>query len=376
LPAIVVEDLIKSYARGPGGLGGRTVALAGVSLTIEPGETVGIIGPNGAGKTTLLGCLLGFLRPDSGRIAIHGLPVDDLAVRAATGYLPERLVLDRWMSGRALLHFHHALAGLPRESRPRDCDALLDRVGLDREAASRRVGRYSRGMLQRLALAQALLGDPRLLYLDEPISGVDPAGIVVFRDILSKLSASGATILINSHQLAEVERVCHRVVFVKQGRVEAMETMRAGAAHARVLRVRLSTEQPAVSPERLAALAGGAGATFRGWSAPDARFGVADDAGATRLVAALAREGVALIEVMPEEGRLERLFASGAAGAATPEAAPRGSAPGPSIPAAAQGGVAPGPSAPAAPAGTPAPAPQDDHSRFMPPPGPPAEGPR
>jgi len=308
LPAIVVEDLVKSYARG---LGARTVALDGVSLTIEPGETVGIIGPNGAGKTTLLGCLLGFLRPDSGRITIDGRDVDDLAVRASTGYLPERLVLDRWMSGRALLGYHHALAGLPAESRRADCEALLDRVGLDRAAADRRVGRYSRGMLQRLALAQALLGEPRFLYLDEPISGVDPAGIVVFRDILARLSESGATILINSHQLAEVERVCHRVVFVKQGRIEAMDTTRAGAAHARVLRVRLSTEHPVLPVEQLSAVATAAGATFRGWSAPDARFAVEDDSGATRLIAALVRAGVAVIEVIPEEGRLERLFTEG-----------------------------------------------------------------
>jgi ABC-2 type transport system ATP-binding protein len=308
LPAIVVEDLVKSYSKGFGGLGGRVTALAGVSLAIEPGETVGIIGPNGAGKTTLLGCLLGFLRPDSGRILVDGRAVDDLTVRAATGYLPERLVLDRWMSGTAFMHYHHALARLPDSSRVHDCAQLLDRVGLDREAGSRRVGRYSRGMLQRLALAQALIGSPRFLYLDEPISGVDPAGIVVFRDILTGLSASGATVIINSHQLSEVERVCHRVVFVKQGKVEAMETMRAGAAHARVLRVRLSTEQPLVPAERLATLAAGAGAAFRGWSAPDARFAVPDDAGATRLIAALVNGGVAVIEASPEEGRLERLF--------------------------------------------------------------------
>jgi len=343
LSAIVVEDLVKSYPRG---LGARTVALDGVSLTIEPGETVGIIGPNGAGKTTLLGCLLGFLRPDSGRITIDGHDVDDLAVRAATGYLPERLVLDRWMSGRALLQYHHALAGLPVDSRRTDCEALLDRVGLDRAAADRRVGRYSRGMLQRLALAQALLGEPRFLYLDEPISGVDPAGIVVFRDILSRLSASGATILINSHQLAEVERVCHRVVFVKQGRIEAMDTTRAGSAHARVLRVRLSTEQPVTPAEQLSAIAAGAAATFRGWSAPDARFAVTDDSGATRLIAALVRAGVAVIEVIPEEGRLERLFTEGSA-ATTPAHAPAAAAP----------AVAPAP-----PAGP------DDETRFMPPP--------
>jgi ABC-2 type transport system ATP-binding protein len=308
LPAIVVENLVKSYSRGVGGIGGRVTALAGVSLAFEPGETVGIIGPNGAGKTTLLGCLLGFLRPDSGKLSIEGRAVDDLEIRAATGYLPERLVLDRWMSGMAFMHYHHALAGLPQGTRHRDCQELLDRVGLDREAAGRRVGRYSRGMLQRLALAQALLGNPRFLYLDEPISGVDPAGIVTFREILSGLSANGATVIINSHQLSEVERVCHRVVFVKQGRVEAMDTTRAGASHARVLRVRLSTEQPVPAAERLATIAQEATATFRGWTAPDARFAVADDAGATRLLAALLAAGVAVTEASPEEGRLERLF--------------------------------------------------------------------
>jgi ABC-2 type transport system ATP-binding protein len=318
VPAIVVENLVKSYARGMGGLGGRVTALAGVSLAFEAGETVGIIGPNGAGKTTLLGCLLGFLRPDSGTLSIEGRAVDDLEIRAVTGYLPERLVLDRWMSGRAFLHYHHALAGLPESSRRQDCERLLERVGLDREAAGRRVGRYSRGMLQRLALAQALIGKPRFLYLDEPISGVDPAGIVTFREILSELSATGATTIINSHQLSEVERVCHRVVFVKQGKVEAMDTTRAGASHARVLRVRLSTEAPAPAPERLAAIAMEAGGSFRGWSAPDARFAVADDAGATRLLAALLAAGVAVTEANPEEGRLERLFTG--AGAPSPGA--------------------------------------------------------
>jgi ABC-2 type transport system ATP-binding protein len=220
------------------------------------------------------------------------------------------LVLDRWMTGIAFMEYHHALAGLPVATRRTECMQLLDRVGLAAEASNRRVGRYSRGMLQRLALAQALLGNPRFLYLDEPISGVDPAGIVVFRDILTQLSASGATVLINSHQLSEVERVCSRVVFVKAGRLEAMETTRAGAAHARVLRVRLSTEQVAPDIARFTSLGIAAGATFRGWSAPDARFAVADDAAATRLLATLVREGVAVIEAMPDEGRLERLFAS------------------------------------------------------------------
>jgi len=312
-PALLVESVVKTYRAG---LGGRAVrALDGVSLSVEPGETLGIIGPNGAGKTTLLGCLLGFLTLDAGRIEVEGRAPDDLEVRAATGYLPERLVLDRWMNGLDFLRYHHALARLRDESREDDCEAALDRVGLERAAGLQRIGRYSRGMLQRLGLAQALLGSPRLLFLDEPISGVDPAGVMLFRRILTELSQSGVTILINSHQLAEVERVCTRVVFVQKGRIEAMDTVRAGASQARVLRVRLATGPLPPAPSALAAIAAGAGAGFKEWVAPDARFAVADDATTTRLLAALLAAGVPVVEAAPEEGRLERLFTQGPGGA-------------------------------------------------------------
>jgi len=182
-------------------------------------------------------------------------------------------------------------------------------------------------MLQRLAFAQALLGSPKLLFLDEPISGVDPAGVLLFRRVLTELTAQGVTVLVNSHQLSEVERVCTRVVFVNKGRLAAVETMRAGAEHARVLRVRLAAGAwpPAgvAAAARLAELAQGAGATYREWLAPDARFGVADDAGATRLLAALIGAGLPVIEAAPEEGRLERLFAAPAASSApTPATTP------------------------------------------------------
>ena len=197
MPAIVIDSLVKTYARGPGGLGGSVRALDGVSLVVEHGETLGIIGPNGAGKTTLLGCLLGFLRLDSGTVRVDDREPDDLAIRAATGYLPERLVLDRWMTGRDFLRYHHALARLPASTRAPDVDAALARVGLEPPAWALRIGRYSRGMLQRLALAQAMLGRPRFLFLDEPVSGVDPTGVLLFRRLLSELSSTGCTIVIN-----------------------------------------------------------------------------------------------------------------------------------------------------------------------------------
>lgn len=312
-PALLIDNVVKTYR------GGAVRALDGVSLTVQRGETLGIIGPNGAGKTTLLGCLLGFLRPDSGHIEIDGRAPDDLAVRAYTGYLPERLVLDRWMTGSEFLRYHHELAQLDGATRDADCVAALDRVGLDRAAGLQRIGRYSRGMLQRLGLAQALLGSPRLLFLDEPISGVDPSGVLLFRRLLAEMSAQGVTIVVNSHQLAEVERVCSRVVFVKKGRIEAMETVRAGAESSRVLRARFASHAPWPQPQGgetpaalLARVATGAGATWLEYTAPDARFRVTDDVGATRLLAALLAAGLPLIEASPDEGRLERLFAPGA----------------------------------------------------------------
>ncbi|MBI5710861.1 MAG: ABC transporter ATP-binding protein [Candidatus Eisenbacteria bacterium] len=311
MTGIRIETLTRTYRAG------QVRALDGVSLAIAPGEVFGIIGPNGAGKTTLLGCLLGFLRPDAGSITVDGHAPDDLAIRRVTGYLPERLTLDRWMSGAGFLAYHHALAGLAAASRARDVAAALERVGLDATAGARAIRRYSRGMLQRLGLAQALLGDPRYVFLDEPASGVDPAGVVLFRRLLNEARARGATVVLNSHQLDQVERVCDRVAFVSRGRVEAMETLAAGAAAARVLRVRAAGALP--TREALALAAAGAGAELLEVASPLARFAVADDAAAARLVAALVAAGVPVAEAASEEGRLERLFLEG-------PAAPGGSA--------------------------------------------------
>jgi ABC-type multidrug transport system ATPase subunit len=304
MSGIAVDGVSKTYR------GGRVRALDGVSLAIAPGEAFGVIGPNGAGKTTLFGCLLGLLRPDAGRITVDGRAPDDVTVRAVTGYLPERLVLDRWMRGLDFLRYHHALARLSEASREDDVRAAFAQVGLDPAAENQPVRRYSRGMLQRLGLAQALLGSPRYVFLDEPSSGVDPAGVVLFRRLLGELKRQGATIVLNSHQLEQVERVCDRVAFVRQGRVESVETLHAGATHTRILRVRLTRDAAGAMPEggRLAALAQAAGAQVDRYEPPIARFVVADDAASARLIAALVQGGVAVVEATPDESRLERLF--------------------------------------------------------------------
>jgi ABC-2 type transport system ATP-binding protein len=261
----------------------------------------------------LLGCLLGLLRPDSGSIELDGHSPDDRAVKRVTGYLPERLVLDRWMTGGQFLAYHHALAELDSARRPQAVAESLERVGLSPEAGRMRIRKYSRGMLQRLGLAQALLGEPRYLFLDEPISGVDPAGVMLFRRLLAEARARGATLVINSHQLAEIERVCDRVAFVRSGRVESIETPRAAETLMRVLVVRwvASTAAEVVTAARLGAIAETAGATIAETIAFGARFVVRDDEGAARLLEALQAAGVRVTEASPEGGRLERLFAGG-----------------------------------------------------------------
>ena len=221
---IVVENVSKAYGRR------RTRALDGVSLEIARGETVGLIGPNGAGKTTLLSCLLGFLRPDSGTIRIDGRPVDDLSIRARTGYMPERLGFDRELTGTDFLAFHWRLAGGDPRRTKEETSAAAARVGLEADALSRKLRTYSRGMLQRIGVAQATLRDPDLLFLDEPASGTDPLGVVTVRDRILEARKRGATIVLNSHQLPEVEKVCDRIVFIDHGRLTRTETLTGEAA--------------------------------------------------------------------------------------------------------------------------------------------------
>ncbi len=231
---IAVQNVSKSYGRG----GRKAKALDGVSLDVARGETLGLIGPNGAGKTTLLSCLLGFLRPDQGSIRIDGLDPDDLAVRARSGYMPERLGFDRELSGRAFLAHHWRLSGGDPGRTDYEVSAAAEKVGLEPEALTRRLRTYSRGMLQRAGVAQALFGDPELLFLDEPASGTDPVGVAVVRDRILEAKARGATIILNSHQLAEVERVCDRVAFLDRGRLAGVETLRGenAAPRAAILR--------------------------------------------------------------------------------------------------------------------------------------------
>ncbi len=203
-------------ASGLGKLYGRTQALDGVSLELAQGELVGLLGPNGAGKSTLVKICCGLVRPSRGEAEICGAPAGSRAARAALGYLAELFRFPGWMTAEELLQLHQRLAGSEggRDERMR----LLELVSLA-DDPRRRVDAMSKGMQQRLGIAQALIGEPRVLILDEPTSALDPAGRRVVRDLLDELRRRGVAVLLNSHLLSEVELVCDRVVILSHGRV-------------------------------------------------------------------------------------------------------------------------------------------------------------
>jgi len=197
---------------------GAKVAVADLSLTVRRGEVFGFLGPNGAGKTTSLKMLLGLVPSSGGEATLLGKPLGDLAARARMGFLPEHFRFHDWLTGRELLRFHGRLFGLTGALLEARIETLLARVDL-LEAAGREVKGYSKGMLQRVGLAAAILNEPELVFLDEPTSGLDPLGRLLVRDVIRELRAGGTSVFLNSHLLGEVEATCDRVAFVKEGRV-------------------------------------------------------------------------------------------------------------------------------------------------------------
>jgi ABC-2 type transport system ATP-binding protein len=196
---------------------GPKVAVAELSLAVRVGEVFGFLGPNGAGKTTSLKMLLGLTRPTAGTGTLLGAPIGDRRARARVGFLPEHFRFHDWLEGRELLRFHGRLLGLDGLGLDARIESLLERVDL-LDAIDRPLHGYSKGMLQRIGLAQAMLNDPELVFLDEPTSGLDPLGRLLVRDIIGELRARGTTVFLNSHLLGEVEVTCDRVAFIRQGR--------------------------------------------------------------------------------------------------------------------------------------------------------------
>jgi ABC-2 type transport system ATP-binding protein len=201
------------------------LAVDNISLRVPRGATYGLLGPNGAGKTTFVKMLLSCAHPTSGTARVFGLDTREPAARRPIGYLPENHRFPTYMTGWGMLDFYGALSGMDSATRRKRIPELLNRVGLEDRAQHLRLGKYSKGMLQRVGLAQALMHSPRLLVLDEPSDGVDPVGRKQIRDVLHELEQQGVTIFLNSHLLAEVELFCHEVAIIQRGKVALKGTV-------------------------------------------------------------------------------------------------------------------------------------------------------
>ncbi len=287
-PAAWCSGLRKRY--------GRQIAVDGVSLEVGRGEVVGLLGPNGAGKTTVIKMLLGLVRPDAGEVLLLGQPAGDPASRARVGYLPELFRYQPWLSAAGVLALHVRLSGTAVPvAEQRETLAL---VGLAHRAGDR-VGGFSKGMQQRLGLAVALVARPEFVVLDEPTSALDPLGRVDVRDLVLSLRARGVAVLLNSHLIGEVERVCDRVVVLDRGRVAASGTLIELLGQHEV-RLHL-TGLPPAGEARLAA----AGPVRREGDWFTVALTVDDEATVPDLVADLAALGVRVHAVEPGRISLE-----------------------------------------------------------------------
>jgi ABC-2 type transport system ATP-binding protein len=222
-PAIRISNLTKDFAVGIRGM--KLRAVDDLCLEIGHNEIFGLLGPNGSGKSTTIKIILGLLAPSAGACEIYGQPSQQVRARRSVGFLPEAPYFYRYLSGRELVRYYARLCAVPRSKTNEAVDSVIDLVGMS-EAAHRRVGTYSKGMLQRIGLAQALVHDPQLVILDEPTAGVDPLGSAAIAEIVRELKRRGKTVLLSSHLLAQIEGLCDRVAIlhrgqlVKEGRVD------------------------------------------------------------------------------------------------------------------------------------------------------------
>lgn len=275
----------------------RHEVLKGVDLDLAPGEVVGLIGPNGAGKTTLMSCLLGFLHVDEGEMTVDGLDRNHIEVRRRTGFMPERMNFDRGVTGRQFLRYMARLAGVPRADVDDRSDDIMAQLEID-AAAEDRLGQYSRGMLQRIGLCQALIHEPDFIFLDEPASGLDPNGVLLVRDLIAAQKSRGAAVLLNSHQLSEVEKVCDRVLFLHGGVIARAETLR----HADRVVVSIRLLDGSFDPAVVARIAGVPADGNTVIATVETETAVAG------LVAALAAAGAGVVEVRRHVADLEGIF--------------------------------------------------------------------
>jgi ABC-2 type transport system ATP-binding protein len=309
-----VDELVKDVRPGFG-LRKKRI-LEGISFRVREREIFGFIGPNGAGKTTTLKVLMGLIRATSGQASILGHDVSEITFRRQIGFLPEQPYFYDYLTGREILRFYAKLSGVSQESRERRVSELLDLVGLA-TAGNMRLRSYSKGMLQRVGVAQALVHDPQVVFLDEPMSGLDPVGRKEVRDIILRLRDEGKTIFMNTHILSDVEMVCDRVAIIVSGRIRYEgaidEFLDAGEPEADLVFANLPAETAAQLEESFAARLRGHGDRI------ELRIAEKDSSAVLRLA---LDAGAVVISATPHRVSLESIFLS-AVNEADAEGGPR-----------------------------------------------------
>ena len=307
-PEIVVDivDLTKDYEIGF--LKKRKVrALDRLTLQVHRGEIFGFLGPNGAGKTTTLKLLMRLIYPTEGTARILGHPIDDVSTRARLGYLPENPYFYDYLSGRELLEYTAALFGVPAEQASLRTKELLELVGLDPDRANRQLRKYSKGMLQRIGIAQALVNDPEIVFMDEPMSGLDPIGRREVRDLLLSLRTQGKTVFFSSHILSDVEALCDRAAILSRGRLVRCGTVQelTGIQDSAVEVVALG-----IDPLALPRFSQNVSSLHSASATPNGVHLVLKDESEVDNVLVLIRElGGKLVSINPQRASLEDIFA-------------------------------------------------------------------
>ena len=300
--AIEIDNLTMDYETGFWRKR-KTRALDGLSLTVESGQIFGFLGANGAGKTTTLKLLMRLIYPTSGTARILSRDISDVAMHARIGYLPENPYFYDYLTAREFVNYCGELFGLDRSTRERRTNELLTRVNLDPKNWDRQLRKFSKGMLQRVGLAQALVNDPEIVFLDEPMSGLDPVGRREVRDLIASLRTQGKTVFMCSHILSDIEVLCDSVAILKRGRLAhagSLEELRAGEAN--TLEVIATGADAEVLRQQLG---GSANVTT---TASGLRIEVASEKEVDAVIGALRQAHGKLVSVQPVRQSLEELF--------------------------------------------------------------------
>jgi ABC-2 type transport system ATP-binding protein len=303
---VEIENLTKDYEVGFWRKR-KVRALDGLSLKVEGGEIFGFLGANGAGKTTTLKLLMRLIYPTAGEARILGRDINDVRMHARIGYLPENPYFYDYLTAREFLEYCAELFGYNRAERKQRAEQLLRRVYLDEKNWNKQLRKFSKGMLQRVGLAQALVNDPEIVFLDEPMSGLDPVGRRQVRDLISSLRESGTTVFMCSHILSDIEVLCDRVAIMRQGKLAEtgrLEELRARAGDKLRIEITVAGADAAAITQKLPALEGAKVEP----TAVGARIEVADESDVDAAIAALRQAGGRLVSVQPVKQSLEELF--------------------------------------------------------------------